>query len=181
MVAAPPLSHWPGLIEAYRSYLPSLVRREELVEGNSKLQASGSVAEVAGFGLAGAVVQALTAPVTILVDSVSFVVSAASLLLIRKAEPAPREGRSSQAAGRRSSGREGGVTPHPPEELSAYYAALAEAGFSSTWIRTDYRFASPDEAEELTRFFFGAELAERVAAERLVVLPECTGIWWASV
>jgi MFS family permease len=74
---------------AYRSYLPSLVRREELVEGNSKLQASGSVAEVAGFGLAGAVVQALTAPVTILVDSVSFVLSAASLLLIRKAEPAP--------------------------------------------------------------------------------------------
>ena len=75
----------------------------------------------------------------------------------------------------------GYTTPHPPEELSAYYAALAEAGFSSTWIRTDYRFASPDEAEELTRFFFGAELAERVAAERLVVLPECTGIWWASV
>ena len=35
---------------AYRSYLPSLVRREELVEGNSKLQASGSVAASSGPG-----------------------------------------------------------------------------------------------------------------------------------
>ena len=75
---------------AYRSYLPSLVRREELVEGNSKLQASGSVAEVAGFGLAGLLVQLLTAPLAILVDALTFVVSAASLLLIRRAEPPPR-------------------------------------------------------------------------------------------
>ena len=74
---------------AYRSYLPSLVRREELVEGNSKLQASGSVAEVAGFGLAGLLVQLLTAPIAILVDALTFVVSAVALLLIRRAEPPP--------------------------------------------------------------------------------------------
>ncbi len=74
---------------AYRSYLPTLVRREELVEGNSKLAATGSVAEVAGFGLAGALVQALTGPVTLLVDAVSFLVSAAALALIRRPEPAP--------------------------------------------------------------------------------------------
>src|SRR5919205_845790 len=42
---------------AYRSYLPTLVRREELVEGNAKLQTSSAVAEVASFGLAGLVVQ----------------------------------------------------------------------------------------------------------------------------
>ena len=74
---------------AYRSYLPTLVRREELVEGNSKLQASGSVAEVAGFGLAGLLVQLLTAPMAIMVDALTFVVSAVSLLLIRRAEPPP--------------------------------------------------------------------------------------------
>jgi|SRR5579859_4375017 len=72
---------------AYRSYLPTLVRREELLEGNSKLQASNSVAEVAGFGLAGVLVQALTAPVAILTDALSFLVSAFSVALIRKREP----------------------------------------------------------------------------------------------
>lgn len=74
---------------AYLSYLPSLVRREDLLEGNSKLQASASVAEVAGFGLGGVLVQALTAPVAILIDAVSFVVSAFSVAIIRQAEPTP--------------------------------------------------------------------------------------------
>jgi MFS family permease len=74
---------------AYRSYLPSLVRREDLLEGNSKLQASASVAEVAGFGLAGVLVQALTAPVAILFDALSFLASAGSVAIIRKAEPTP--------------------------------------------------------------------------------------------
>ena len=68
---------------AYRSYLPTLVRREALVEGNSKLQASGSVVEVASFGIAGALVQLLTAPIAILVDAASFLASALSLGLIR--------------------------------------------------------------------------------------------------
>ncbi len=72
---------------AYRSYLPSLVRREELLEGNSKLQASNSVAEVAGFGLAGVLVQALTAPIAILADALSFLVSAFSVAIMRKPEP----------------------------------------------------------------------------------------------
>ncbi|CAA9571571.1 MAG: hypothetical protein AVDCRST_MAG49-3678 [uncultured Thermomicrobiales bacterium] len=74
---------------AYRAYLPSLVRREDLVEGNSKLQASASVAEVAGFGLAGLLVQALTAPVAILLDVGSFLASAAALSRIRTPEPHP--------------------------------------------------------------------------------------------
>ena len=73
-------------------------------------------------------------------------------------------------------------TPRPPTEgLAAYYAFLeSEHGYSSTWIRTDYRFASLDEAEQLVRFFFGPELAARVAREKLVILPECTGIWWRT-
>ena len=73
--------------------------------------------------------------------------------------------------------------PHPPTDaLAAYYALLEEEhGFSSTWIRTDYRFKSLSEAEELTRFFFGDELADRVAREGLIILPECTGIWWLTI
>src|SRR5215213_3375146 len=73
---------------AYRSYLPALIGRDELVEGNSKLAATDSVAEVAGFGLAGILVQVLGAPLAVLLDAFSFVGSAVSLALIRKPEPA---------------------------------------------------------------------------------------------
>jgi ubiquinone/menaquinone biosynthesis C-methylase UbiE len=74
----------------------------------------------------------------------------------------------------------GAESPHPPNE---YYTWLEEEhGFSSTWFRTDFRFASLAEAEELTRFFFDDHsLADRVVRENLVVLPECTGLWWLTV
>ena len=85
---------------AYRSYLPTLVRREELVEGNAKLQTTGAIAEVASFGLAGLVVQLLSAPVAILIDSASFVASAISLGLIGRAEPPPAPPEARQSAWR---------------------------------------------------------------------------------
>lgn len=73
----------------------------------------------------------------------------------------------------------GHETPHPPRPyLAEYYAWLEqEHGFRGDWIRTDYRFASVEEAEQLTRFFFGDDLAERVVKKKLIILPECTGIW----
>lgn len=72
---------------AYRSYLPSLVGRDDLLEGNSKLSASASVAEVGGFGIAGWLVQLLSGPTAILIDAISFVISAFSLGAIRAREP----------------------------------------------------------------------------------------------
>src|SRR5215468_230312 len=74
---------------AYQSYLPSLIARADLVEGNSKVSASTSVAEVSGLALAGWLVQLLTAPITILVDAISFVGSAVSVWLIQAPEQAP--------------------------------------------------------------------------------------------
>ncbi len=73
-------------------------------------------------------------------------------------------------------------TPQPPTAgLADFYACLErEHGFASRWIRTDYRFASPAEAIELTRFFFGDSLADRVARSQQMLLPECTGIWWRA-
>ena len=73
---------------AYQAYLPALVQREEVLEGNSKLTASASVAEFGGFSLAGWLVQWLSGPATILIDALSFVVSAVSLAFIRRREPA---------------------------------------------------------------------------------------------
>ncbi len=75
---------------AYLSYLPSLVKREELPEGNSKLAATSSIAEIGGFSLSGWLVQLVTGPVTILIDAISFLFSAAFVTAIRAPEPAPR-------------------------------------------------------------------------------------------
>jgi MFS family permease len=75
---------------AYRSYLPSLIEPEQLIDGNSKLELSRSAGEIVGPGLAGALVQVFTAPVAILVDAFSFLVSAFSLLWIRAPEVVPK-------------------------------------------------------------------------------------------
>ncbi len=74
----------------------------------------------------------------------------------------------------------GSENPAPPNQtLADYYAWLEnEQGFSYKWIRTDYKFESLGEADELTRFFFGDELADRIVEEQMTILPECTGIWW---
>lgn len=76
----------------------------------------------------------------------------------------------------------GRETPQPPTAaLADFYAWLEnEHGFSSTWIRTDFQFESVKEAEHLTHFFFGDELATTIAAKGWSRLPECTGIWWQT-
>ena len=78
---------------AYPAYVPSLIGVDRVVEGNSKLATSDSIAEIGGPGLAGAMVQVIGAPFAILVDAISFAVSAVSLALIRTREPArpPRD------------------------------------------------------------------------------------------
>ena len=75
---------------AHHSFLPSLVGREQLIEGNSKLEIGDSVAEIVGPGLAGGLVQLVTAPIAIAVDAISFLISALFLGLIRTPEPAPK-------------------------------------------------------------------------------------------
>jgi ubiquinone/menaquinone biosynthesis C-methylase UbiE len=72
----------------------------------------------------------------------------------------------------------GGETPDPPEKLIPYFKYLETAGFRSTWLRTDYRFESMIEAEEITRFFFGDEMLPKIQNRPSPILPECTGIWW---
>jgi ubiquinone/menaquinone biosynthesis C-methylase UbiE len=68
--------------------------------------------------------------------------------------------------------------PHPPGHLVDYLGWLAEAGFESAWVRTDYRFASLEEAVELSTFFFGEEMGEQVRERNWGLLPECTGLYW---
>lgn len=72
---------------AYRAYLPALVEREHILEGNARLSLSDSIAELIGPGLAGVLVQVLTAPIAMLFDALSYLVSVVSVALIRKPEP----------------------------------------------------------------------------------------------
>lgn len=80
---------------SYQSYLPGLVGKDHLVEGNSKLSASAAVAEFGGFSLGGWLVQIVGPPLAVLFDAVSFVVSAVSVGVIRarEEEPGHRKGR----------------------------------------------------------------------------------------
>ena len=71
---------------AYTSYLPSLIERERLIDGNSKLEISRSGAFIAGPGLGGVLVGLVTAPGAIVVDAASFIVSGLLVLRIRTRE-----------------------------------------------------------------------------------------------
>ena len=74
---------------AYQSYLPSLVERDQLIDGNGKLEISRTVAQTAGPALGGGLIGLVTAPIAILVDAVSYVGSALFVFAIRKREPVP--------------------------------------------------------------------------------------------
>jgi MFS family permease len=71
---------------SYQSYLPSLVDRDQIIEGNSKLEVSRTTAQIAGPGVAGGLIKLVTAPYAVLVDAVSFLASGAFLTAIRKRE-----------------------------------------------------------------------------------------------
>jgi len=71
---------------AYLSFLPSLVKNEELVEANSKLSAAMSVAEASAFSSAGWLIQLLTAPVAMLIDALTFIASAGLVARIQEPE-----------------------------------------------------------------------------------------------
>jgi MFS family permease len=83
---------------SYRAYLPTLVGREAIVQANSILSATEAVAEMGAFGLAGWLVQWLTASIAILTDSISFVFSAIFLRLIATPEDAPMRRKDSRVA-----------------------------------------------------------------------------------
>jgi MFS family permease len=74
---------------ADNAYLPTVVERERLVEANAALAASGSAAEFSAFGLSGFLIGVLTAPIAVVLDALTFIVSAILLGGIRREERAP--------------------------------------------------------------------------------------------
>lgn len=121
---------------AHISLLPSLVKREQLVEGNSKLELSRSGAVIVGPSVAGLLIQWVTAPFAIVVDALSFLASAAFLSRIHASEPAPLAAKqhpsfwSDLQIGLRTIGK------HPI--LRSFIASLAAFNFFSYMIRALY-------------------------------------------
>src|SRR5438132_6730044 len=112
---------------AYRTYVPSLLPPARLLEGNAKIGMTGAIAEIGGPGLAGALVQLITAPMAMLVDAVSFAFSAVTIGLIRA--PEGRVERVEGPAGLRRQLAEGfaAVATHPllrPMALASVTGAL---------------------------------------------------------
>lgn len=113
LVASVPLAWWAGWLSipqlylvvlltgvgtvfadvAAQSWLPELVGRNRLVAANSLMMSTGATMQIAGRGLGGLVVQALTAPVAIVLDAVSFAVSGTVLSRIRPEAPHPLRSR----------------------------------------------------------------------------------------
>ena len=75
---------WP----AYQVFMTERVGRHNLVEANAKIGASDSAAQLVGPGLAGALIQWLTAPFAILLDALSFFLSA---WILRRIPPKPSD------------------------------------------------------------------------------------------
>lgn len=84
---------------AYQAFVPALLERRRLVEGNSLLELSRSAADVIGPALGGGLVQLVKAPVAIAMDALSFLASALLIARIRAREQPPSRA-GEDAAGR---------------------------------------------------------------------------------
>ncbi|MBI3859397.1 MAG: MFS transporter [Thaumarchaeota archaeon] len=115
----------------YQSYVPSLVQKSQIVEANSKMETSRSTAQAVGPSAAGFVVNKFWAPLAILGDTIGYLASSFSLLLIRHPETVP------EATVKRSTWhdiREGLGIVFGDKRLKAIAATTATSNlFSSAW------------------------------------------------
>ena len=84
---------------SYQSYLPALIDRPNLIEGNTKLEVTQSSAQVAGPAIAGFLIQWIGGAKAVAIDALSFLLSALALASIRRPEPEPRPSTESGTTG----------------------------------------------------------------------------------
>jgi MFS family permease len=138
---------------ADKAYLPALIGRGRLVEGNTKLETTEAIAEITGPGLAGLLVQAITAPLAIAFDSLSFLVSAGLLGAIRRPEGAAQ------------------VKPARPDVVHDLRLGL-QASFGHVLVRPEFLVEA---ASSLTNGFFLA-LYSIYALNTLRLTPATLGL-----
>lgn len=135
VLATLPLAHWLGWLTMAQLYLvvfvhgvmtvffdvanmailPAIVPRDQIADGNAKLEVSRSAAQVAGPGLGGFLVQAIGSVTAVVVDGLSFVLSALFLSRVHAREPKTERGASQPHPRIRDDVREGlGFVWHHP-------------------------------------------------------------------
>ena len=143
---------------ADQSYLPTVLERDQLVEGNAKLQISASSAQILGAPLGGGIVALFTAPIALVVDSISYVVSGLLILLIRRPE---RAGTSSPAAGAVAAEE---VSDGPAAGTSVAAEASVAPAATSTGGTPAKRGSMRVEMMEGLRYIGGHRLLRSIAA-----------------
>ena len=143
---------------ADQSYLPTVLERDQLVEGNAKLQISASSAQILGAPLGGGIVALFTAPIALVVDSISYVVSGLLILLIRRPE---RAGTSSPAAGAVAAEE---VSDGPAAGTSVAAEASVAPAATSTGGTPAKRGSMRVEIMEGLRYIGGHRLLRSIAA-----------------
>ncbi|MGH9067468.1 MAG: MFS transporter [Acidimicrobiales bacterium] len=172
---------------AYMSYLPGLVGRDRLVGAYAKLEVSQAVVRVSGPSFGGVLVGLLTAPVAFLADTASFLVSVASLGVIRDPEPAPEV----PAGGRRPLAAEVSeglrfVLGHPILRMIAGATSTANF-FGSAWIALSVVFLvrqvglSPSAIGALTSAGAAGGVLGALVAVRLARTLGSARVIWVSL
>lgn len=149
---------------ADQSYLPTILERDELVEGNSKLQISQSSAQILGQPLGGGIVALVGAPVAILVDAISYVGSAGLILWIR--ETGRRLGRSigGSATAAATEAEESTASPMAGASVSAEARAADAEAWAADAEATGPRPGMRSQIADGLRFIFGHEYLGNIAA-----------------
>lgn len=122
---------------AYPTFVPTLVEPDQLLEANSNLALTMSVAEVTGPALTGLLVKLISAPVAILVDAASFVVSALSIAWIARPEPPPVPSSAAQSWWSEATEGISFVFAHPllrPLAMRTATASLAWGFFATLYV-----------------------------------------------
>jgi MFS family permease len=139
---------------ADQSYLPTVIEREDLADGNAKLQASWSAAQVVGQPLGGGLVALLGAPLAVLFDAASYIASGGLILAIRRQE---RASSASSAATAVSIEEVGGSSSAGPSVAAEAIAAASEAP-------RERRPGVRQEVAEGLRFVLGHRYLRSIAA-----------------
>jgi MFS family permease len=137
------------------AYLPVLIGRRRLLEGNAKIETTEAVAEIAGPASAGALIAALGAPLTVVIDAASYLWSAFMLRQIRAEEP-------DQATETRGPD----ASPAPRKTADAPRSDTSHALDDVAGAGADASHASRKPADAAGRADAGPDAVERFASAR---------------